>query len=181
MKTLSLKEAIFTALMAALLCVLAPFSLPIGPIPITLATFIIYLIAYLLKWHMALISVVLYLIIGIVGIPVFSGFRGGLGVVAGPTGGYLIGYLLLVLSSALLLCHSRNRIWAGLSFVIGTVLLYLFGTVWYCIYASVSFIPALSVCVIPFLPGDLIKIIVALIVAPMISQALEKSGFLNHD
>ena len=68
MKTLSLKEGIFTALMAALLCVLAPFSLPIGPIPITLATFIIYLIAYLLKWHMALISVVLYLIIGIVGI-----------------------------------------------------------------------------------------------------------------
>lgn len=90
-----------TALMAAMLCVLGPLSIPIGPVPLSLATLVIYLSVYLLGWKWGLVSVVVYLLVGMSGVPVFSGFGGGLGRLLGPTGGYLIGYLPLAALSGL--------------------------------------------------------------------------------
>ena len=83
-----------TAVMAAVLCVLGPLTVPIGAIPISLANFVICLTAWLLGPKFGTLSVVIYLAIGLIGVPVFSGYGAGLAKVAGPTGGYLVGYLL---------------------------------------------------------------------------------------
>ena len=98
-------EITMTALMAAVTCILAPLSIPIGPVPISFTNLAIYLSLYLLGWKRGTISYLIYLLIGLIGLPVFSGFTGGVGKLAGPTGGYIIGFSL---SSSL--SHSRIRI-----------------------------------------------------------------------
>ena len=97
-KKLTTYQMAVTALMAAALCVLGPLSVPIGAIPISLSNFVICLTAWLLGPKFGTLSVAVYLLIGLVGVPVFSGYGAGVAKLAGPTGGYLVGYLLLVLA-----------------------------------------------------------------------------------
>ena len=96
-KKLTTYQMAVTALMAAALCVLGPLSVPIGAIPISLSNFVICLTAWLLGPKFGTLSVAVYLLIGLVGVPVFSGYGAGIAKLAGPTGGYLVGYLLLAL------------------------------------------------------------------------------------
>ena len=87
-------DTVVCALFAAIICVISPWSLPIsGEVPISLATAAIYLASACAGWKRGTVSVLLYIVIGALGVPVFSSFRGGLSVIAGPTGGYIIGYL----------------------------------------------------------------------------------------
>ena len=86
-------EITMTALMAAVTCILAPLSIPIGPVPISFTNLAIYLSLYLLGWKKGTISYLIYLLLGLVGLPVFSGFTGGPAKLAGPTGGYIIGFI----------------------------------------------------------------------------------------
>ena len=92
-KSRELRFLTTTALFAALLCVTAPFSISIGPIPISLATFTVYVAALVCGWKGGCLAVAAYLVLGAVGLPVFSGFMGGFERLVGPTGGYLIGYI----------------------------------------------------------------------------------------
>ena len=94
-KKLTTYQMAVTAVMAAVLCVLGPLTVPIGAVPISLANFVICLTAWLLGPKFGTLSVVIYLALGAIGIPVFSGYGAGLAKLAGPTGGYLVGYLLL--------------------------------------------------------------------------------------
>ena len=87
------RQITLIGLMTAITCILAPLSIPIGPVPISLTNFAIYLSLYLLDWKKGTISYILYLLLGLVGLPVFSGFTGGIGKLAGPTGGYIIGFI----------------------------------------------------------------------------------------
>ena len=86
----SIYQMAAAALMTALMCALGPLSIPIGPVPISLTNFVIYIAIYLLGTKSGTISYCLYLLIGMVGLPVFSGYSGGLSKLAGPTGGYLM-------------------------------------------------------------------------------------------
>ena len=90
-----------TGMMAALLCVAGPLSLPVGPVPLSLATFAVYLAGAVLGWKRGTAAVALYLLIGLCGLPVFSGFSGGFQKLAGVTGGYLVGYLFCALITGL--------------------------------------------------------------------------------
>ena len=92
-----------TALMTAVTCILAPLSIPIGPVPISLTNFAIYLSLYLLDWKKGTISYILYLLLGLVGLPVFSGFTGGIGKLAGPTGGYIIGFIPMAIIAGIVI------------------------------------------------------------------------------
>ena len=85
------------ALMVALMCVLGPMSIPIGPVPVSFTNLVIYLAVYLLGMKGATISCLVYLLLGAVGLPVFSGYQGGLAKLTGPTGGYLVGFILMAL------------------------------------------------------------------------------------
>ena len=109
-----------TALMAAAMCVLGPLTVPIGAVPISLANFVICLTAWLLGPKFGTLSVAVYLLIGLVGVPVFSGYGAGIAKLAGPTGGYLVGYLLLAFIGGLFIekskgpaCSLRHRPCAG--------------------------------------------------------------------
>lgn len=168
------------ALMAALLCALGPMSIPIGPVPITLATLIIYLSIYLLGMKGSAVSVVIYLLLGAVGMPVFSNYQGGLAKLVGPTGGYLVGYILMTLLSGFLMeLGKRKLIPTLLAMVAGTAVLYFFGTVWFVLMMECEVGYALSVCVVPFVPFDLVKIILASLFGGVLRNALVKAKLLK--
>ena len=167
------REMCFAALMAALICIAAPLSVPIGPIPITLATFTVYLAGGLLGMKYGTLSVALYLLLGLVGLPVFSGWRSGLPVLAGATGGYLVGYLPCAWATGFGVTRWPNAKWAApASMVVGTFFCYLIGTAWFMAVSGMNVAGALGVCVVPFLPGDAVKIVAASVVTWLVRPRL---------
>jgi len=172
-KFLELNDMILIAVFAALLCITAPFSVPIGPVPVSLATFTVYLAGAMLGKKRAPLAVLVYILLGTVGLPVFSGFRGGLQVVAGVTGGYILGYIPCAFVAGL---FTERRLGKGfadaLGMVLGTLCCYAFGTVWFIIATGTGLAPALMTCVVPFLPGDAAKILAASALAALLRPAL---------
>lgn len=161
-----------TAMMTAVTCVLAPFSLPIGPVPISLTNLVIYFSLYLLGWKRATVSYLVYLFIGLVGLPVFSGFTGGLAKLAGPTGGYIIGFIPMAILAGVIMEHTENKALHFLGMILGTAICYAFGTAWYCVVMNSPMITALGACVFPFIPGDIVKMLAAVLVCPTIQKRL---------
>ncbi len=173
-----MRNTVLTALFTAILCILAPVSLPIGPVPISLATFVLMLWGYILGWKRGLLTYVLYLAIGFIGLPVFSNFGAGPGVLIGPTGGYIYGYALLVFVAGILGENYREKkVCQVLGLVLATILIYACGTAWFCYSQKVGPLAAMSICVLPFLPGDLVKIIAVLILGPRLRKQLSGHHF----
>ena len=134
---------------------------------------------YLLGTRGSTISYVVYLLLGAVGLPVFSGYQGGLGKLAGPTGGYLAGFILMAIISGVFLEKSGcNTVITGLGMVLGTAVAYLFGTIWFVFEMQCELWYALTVCVFPFIPFDLGKIVIAAVLGQAIRSALVKSNLL---
>jgi biotin transport system substrate-specific component len=198
--SLKIKNMVLIALMTAIICVIAPFAIitPISPVPISLATFAIYLTIIILGWKDGVISVVLYVFLGFAGAPVFTGFTGGAAKILGPTGGYIIGYIFLAFIEGAFVdgaCKTRpyeegsasvrpyESVGASytsapilLGMVIGTVVLYIFGTIWLMRQAGLTLVAAFSSGVLPFIVGDIVKMFVALFVGTKIRKVLIKSG-----
>ena len=167
------KDMCLIALMAALICVAGPMTAPIGMVPLSLATFAVYLSGAVLGAKRGTLAVAVYILVGLVGIPVFSGFSGGVQKVAGVTGGYIIGYLPCALITGLAVCGDASPKWKLPLFMgAGTAVLYAVGTAWFMIQSGSMLGAALSACVIPFLPGDAIKIIAASALAWPIRKAV---------
>lgn len=162
-----------TALMTAVICILAPLSVPIGPVPISFTNLAIYLTLYLLNWKQGTISYFLYLLIGFAGLPVFSGFTGGVAKLAGPTGGYIVGFIPMAIIAGLVIDHCQKRWVQFLGMIVGTAICYALGTAWFCIQANYTVSTALAVCVIPFIPADLIKMLIAMTIGPEIRQRMK--------
>ena len=168
-----------TAMLTALLCILGPLTLPLGPVPLSLATAALMLTALLLGPGRAALCCALYLLMGLTGLPVFSGFTGGIGALLGPTGGFLLGYLPMTALCGWL-CRRASAVWQrALAFLLGTALLYLTGTAWYCWQSGAEITAALTVCVLPFLPGDGVKILDVALGGGGIKGRLEKAGLLR--
>lgn len=167
------------ALMAALMCVLGPMSIPIGPIPVSLTNFVIYLAVYLLGMKGATVSYLIYLLIGAAGMGVFSGYEGGIGKLAGPTGGYLIGFILMVIICGFVMEKSHsNTIITIIGMIVATLVAYLFGTVWFVFQMQCDVWYALTVCVFPFIPFDIAKILIATALGKALRKVLIKSHLL---
>ena len=115
---------VVTALMAAVTCILAPLSVPIGPVPISLTNLAIYLSLYLLDWKKGTLSYLIYLLLGLVGLPVFSGFTGGLAKLAGPTGGYIIGFIPMAIIAGIVIDKFSQRWIQILGMIVGTAICY---------------------------------------------------------
>ncbi len=171
---LTTREMTATALMTALICALGPIAFPIpvlSPVPISLGTLAIYLAVYVLGMKKGILSVVVYLLLGLVGLPVFTGFSGGPAKVIGPTGGYMIGYLFLAAIEGFFTDHFHGKqLMTAIGMVTGTALLYLFGTLWLAFQMNLTFGAALGAGVLPYLPGDTVKIILALILGSAIRR-----------
>lgn len=171
------KQMVLIALMTAVTCVLGPLSIPLpfSPVPISLTIFAIFLAIFVLGMKNGTISFIIYLLLGAVGVPVFSSFRGGLQVLAGPTGGYLIGFIFLALIMGFALDHfDRKLVPTIIGMIIGMAVCYAFGTVWLAKLLSLSFKEGLMMGVIPYLAGDVAKIIIAAIVGPKLYGATQK-------
>lgn len=160
-------------LFAALMAICSMITIPLGftPIPVNLGTLGVFLAGGILGKKYGTVSIGVYVLVGAVGIPVFAGFRGGLGVLAGPTGGYIIGYILaafvigLIIEKILDYDKSVPTQYAVcvIALVCGLALCYTLGTIWFIISTGTGVWASLVACVIPFIPGDALKIAAAAI------------------
>ena len=171
MRDSQIKSMVLTAVMAAVLCVLGPLSIPIGPVPISLATFVIYIMLYILGMKRSCLAVLIYLLIGFAGLPVFSGFSGGPSKLLGPSGGYLPGYLLMAAIAGLFVEKMCGKIIpSAAGMLLGTAALYAVGTVWLAFVTGMSATAAISAGVLPFIPLDLFKIAAAAVLGPAVRR-----------
>ncbi len=179
-KKITTYQMAVTALMAAVMCVLGPLSVPIGAVPISLTNFVICLTVWLLGPKFGTLSVAIYLALGAVGIPVFSGYGAGLAKLAGPTGGYLIGFLPMALIGGLFIEKSKgNPIVSGLGLVLGIAVSYAFGTAWFVFQMQCELSYAMAVCVYPFIAFDLTKVVISCVVGVLLRKRLTQAGVLK--
>ena len=172
-------------LSVALLTVCSWISIPIGAVPVTLQIFAVYIIAGLFNLKTSMSAMFTYLLLGAVGVPVFANFKSGIAVLQGPTGGYLIGYVLTALIVwAFKQIKFKKALFLTLGMLVGLTVCYVFGTLWfYFVYLnsgdtkSIGYI--LSICVIPFIIPDLVKIAVASVVVNRLELPIKKIGFSN--
>lgn len=175
------KEMAVTGVMTALICILGPWAIqiPISPVPITLCTMGIYFALYVLGMKLGILSVVLYVLLGAIGVPVFTNFSGGIGKLLGPTGGYILGYLFLAVICGFFLSKFPEKLPLHVAgFVLGTLVLYLFGTLWLQYQLKLTFLAALMAGVIPYIPGDAVKLIIAIAVGIPLKKRLKKARLL---
>ena len=168
------REVAYIALGIALITVCAWISIPLGPIPVTLQTFAVPFLGAVLGWKRGLASVVIYFLMGLVGIPVFAGFRAGVAVLFGPTGGYLLGFLVdVILVGVAKLLRLKNR-WVRIgvlygAMILGAVFYFSFGTLWFMTMykgaGGISLAAALMMCVVPYLAPDAVKAALAALLA----------------
>lgn len=147
------------ALFGALMAVCAWLAVPVGDIAVSLQTFAVFLTLGLLGGKLGTAAILVYLCLGAMGLPVFTGFQGGFGVLLGPTGGYLWGFL----TAGLLYWALEGRVPMWIAMVLGLLCCYAVGTGWYyCIYTQGGLWAVLLKCVVPYVIPDAIKITLAL-------------------
>ena len=179
-KKFSITQIAIIGVMTAVICILAPFSLPIGPVPISFTNLAIYIALYVLGMKRGTISYLIYLLIGLVGVPVFSGFTGGPQKLFGPTGGYLIGFIPMAVIAGIVIDKCMKKwYFCLLAMIAGTWVCYLFGTAWLAFQANMTFKAALAAGVIPFIIEDLIKMVLALLIGPQIHKQLVKAQLVD--
>jgi len=177
---LKTKEMVLCALCTALTCILAPVSVPTpGGVPVSLATFTVMLSGLLLGEKLGALSQLIYILLGAAGLPVFAGWTGGIGLVLGMTGGYILGYLFLAFFTGFFYFHMGKKktggeryFWMILGMASGTLVLYAFGTVWFMHVTGMDLAASLAACVLPFLAGDAVKIAAAAALSGQIEKAL---------
>lgn len=175
------KQLALTGLMAAVICVLGPLSLPIpvSHTPISLGTLAIYFVVTVLGLKLGTVSVTVYILLGLAGLPVFTGFTGGPGKLFGPTGGYIIGYIFMALICGFFIDKWGNKLLPSvLGMLFGTAVLYLFGSLWMAYQFSYTLPQALLAGVVPYIPGDLAKLVLAMSLGRQLRRRLQRAGLL---
>lgn len=173
-KTLDL---VYMAVCAALMAICSWIAIP-TTVPFTLQTFAVFLTVILLGGRRGTIAVLVYILLGAVGIPVFAQFTGGIGILLGSTGGYIVGFLFTALTMWGIEKLFGRKTWALiLSMLLGLIACYSFGTAWYMIFYAgtpdaVGLLTALSWCVFPFMLPDLVKISLALALGTQLRRAI---------
>lgn len=183
-RKISVREIVLCGMFAAVTAVLSQISVPIGPVPISCSWIAVFLTGLLLPMRPAVLSQIVYLLLGTVGVPVFAGFQSGVARLAGPTGGYLLAYPIMVLIIAAMMkvydkkVSSKKTLSRAL-FLVGTLILsavvcYASGTAWFTVFSGSSFGKALSLTVFPFLAGDIAKIALCTVLALSARPQLKK-------
>ena len=171
-ETILIRDMIYVSLMSVVIALCSWISVP-SAIPFTMQTFALFCALLLLGGKRGFFSVALYILLGAFGLPVFSGFQGGIGVLLGPTGGYIIGFLL----SALLYLLLEKRMSDLVLLILGLLVCYLFGTLWFVyVYSAgekeIGFGAALMICVVPYLLPDAIKMLLAFVLTRRVKKAV---------
>lgn len=169
------KKMILYALFAALtaVCSMISIPLPFTPIPINLATLSVFLAGGLLGSKGGAVSQIVYVFLGAIGLPIFANFLGGFSVIAGPTGGYIIGYIV----AAWIIGFASEKLGQGfyknvLGMIAGLLACYTLGTLWFMNITNLGIAEALLMCVVPFLLGDGLKIILGAILVKKLHRLI---------
>ena len=149
-----MKKILLCAFFAALTAVLSQIIIPIGPVPINLALISVFTAGGVLGWKGGGVSQAIFVLLGIVGLPVFAGLHGGIGALVGPTGGFIMGYIPCAMLSGFV-----RRKWMGMLF--GLAVLYIMGSFWYVYVTKAHILAAVMACIIPFIIGDSLKILLS--------------------
>ncbi len=182
------RNLVLCAVCAAITCVLAPVSIPLGGgVPISLATFAVMLAGVLLGGTLGAVSQLIYVLLGAVGLPVFAGWTGGLGNVLGMTGGYIIGYVPLAWLTGLIYKKfgsnakkSTKIVFMVIGMLAGTAALYIIGTAWFMFVTGMTLEASLAACVIPFIPGDIIKMVAVVLIGLPVEAAIRKAVYAGE-
>lgn len=165
----SVRKMVLCSLFAALTAICAWLSIPVLDIAYTMQTFAIFLTLGILGGKWGTVSILIYLTLGAVGLPVFSGFQGGLGIMLGITGGYLWGFL-----ATGLVYWGLEKLWKPLAMGLGLLACYLCGSLWFLLYAGGSgLMVALAKCVVPYLLPDCVKLALALILSRRVGKHMK--------
>ena len=158
------KNLALCAFFAALSAALSQLAIPIGPVPVTMTHVSVFLAAGLLGFKLGTLSQAVYVLMGVAGLPVFSRLSGGLGVILGPTGGFIFGYVCCAaLSGYLIDRYSQKLKMLPVFLCAGMAITYIPGAIWYMHVTGTGAAVAIGACVAPFLPGDILKIILCTI------------------
>lgn len=163
---LSTRGMIYASLFGALTAIGALVSIPLQPVPVTLQTLFLYLAGSLLGGSLGALSQLIYLVLGVIGLPVFSGGKAGLGVFLGPTGGYLIGFVAGAFATGKIVRWRENPglAWVVFAMLAGTAVVYALGVLQLVLVGRLPVEKAAAVGVLPFLPGDALKIAAASVI-----------------
>ncbi len=176
-----IKDMVLIALFSAIIVICSLITIP-SAIPFTLQTFAVFLCLNIIGAKKGIISIFIYIFLGVVGLPVFSGFNGGIGALFNVTGGYIVGFIFSALIfwviTSVFNKESRKIIKIIASFA-GLVGCYIFGTLWYVLLYikngdTVSFISALTICVLPFIIPDILKIVLSVALSEKINKLIMK-------
>jgi biotin transport system substrate-specific component len=162
-----IKAALMTALTAVGAYLIIP--LPFSPVPITLQTFFVLLSGRLLGKKYGVLSQIVYLLLGAAGLPIFSGGRGGIGILVGPTGGFLISFIIAAWIAG---HYAENKIKNFLIYSAAVLSNYIIGSIYFILITGTGLVSALNMTVIPFIPGDIFKILLIIIIAPIIEKRI---------
>lgn len=171
-------DIVYIAVFAVIMAICSWISIP-AAVPFTMQTFGVFIAVGVLGGKRGSLSVLVFILLGAIGIPVFANFSGGIGVLAGPTGGYIIGFLFsALLMWAMEKLPGKKSVMQIVSMIAGLIVCYAFGTVWFVIVygrmnGPIGFTAALASCVIPFIIPDIIKIALAYV----LSRKLRKYVF----
>lgn len=170
-------EYAICSLFTAFIAICSQLAIYIGEIPISFSMVSIYITGMILGTKKGFMSVLVYVLLGCVGIPVFAGGKGGMSVILGPTGGFILGYLICVITVGKL--NEKNKYIRVISLISGLTECYIIGTIWYSYVMGVDLKVALKYCIIPFVPGDIIKIIITLVMYRAIKKRI-LTNFIKH-
>lgn len=171
----TLRSSVLSSMMASLMAIGAYLHIPIGPVPIVLTNLFVLLSGLLLGARWGLISAALYLFIGTIGMPVFYGGKGGLAHLMGPTGGYLLGFVLSAGIVGFISHRFRsNLIGDLLAVIIGSLIIYGLGVLWLKVTTKIAWEKAYLIGVIPFLPGDALKAVGSVVLAQAVRPILSR-------
>ncbi len=168
-------------LMTSITCILGPvcIAIPISPVPISLGLFGILLTTCLLGAKLGTLCCSIYLLLGFIGLPVFSGFTSGLGVLIGPTGGYLVGYLLATALSDLFTHNKKGSpLLQAAGILCGLLLCYGLGSLWLSHSMQIPYTQALLIGVAPYILFDLLKVSLAIWLGRLLRKRLTKAGLI---
>jgi len=165
----ALKPLVFAALFAALLAAVAPFKIPLGftPVPITLQTLVVLLSGAMLGPYYGALSMILYVAVGALGLPVFAGGGSGIGALLGPTGGYLFSYFIAAFAIGKILQIKKSPKYLDyvLAMIAGTIIIYTLGAGWGMVVTGLGTAAIIAGWVLPFIIGDTIKLLIAAYIA----------------
>ena len=165
---LTTKQLVICSLFASLTSILSQISIPLPAVPFTMQIFAVALCGLILGKSLGFISQVIYVLLGTIGLPVFAGFSGGVGIILGPTGGFILSFPIIAFLVGYFSEKFKSTVGVMFGMICSLLISYIIGTFQFCLVTNSDFIKGFTICVIPFILVDIIKLSLATVVGKSI-------------